>query len=299
MSALTSMGERRRLSPIARTWLLLSPALVVIFVLFIGGVLFGLSQSLNYLPFIGQTDINLDAYASMVSDPAFIPSLRLSLWVAFASTAISAVFAIAAALFLRQTSVGRQLGTYLFQLNLAIPHIVGAVGILVLFSQSGLISRITHFLGLTPDPGSFPPLVNDPWGFGIIAEYVWKETVFMGVVVLAALSGSTRDYEDLARTLGAGWWQRFRHVTLPFIMPGVMATSIIAFAFSFGSYEVPYLLGQPFPAVLPVAAYLKYTNVDLAARSEAQAINIFIATVVVILVLVYMRLSSRFIRGDR
>lgn len=299
MSALTSMGERRGLSPRARTWLLLSPALVVIFVLFIGGVLFGLSQSLNYLPFIGQNEINLDAYIAMVTDPAFYPSLVLSLWVAFASTIISAVLAIASALFLRQTSVGKRLGTYLFQLNLAIPHIVGAVGILVLFSQSGLISRITHFFGLTPDPGSFPPLVNDPWGFGIIAEYVWKETVFIGVVVLAALSGSTRDFEDLARTLGAGWWQRFRHVTLPFVMPGVMATSIIVFAFSFGSYEVPYLLGQPFPAVLPVSAYLKYTNVDLAARSEAQAINIFIATVVVVLVLVYMRLSSRFIRADR
>jgi putative spermidine/putrescine transport system permease protein len=299
MTALHSIGERRRLSPIARTWLLLSPALAVIFVLFIGGVLFGLSQSLNYLPFIGQNDLNLDAYVAMFANPAFLPSLVLSLWVAFASTIISAVLAIASALFLRQTSVGKRLGTYLFQLNLAIPHIVGAVGILVLFSQSGLISRITHFLGLTPDPGSFPPLVNDPWGFGIIAEYVWKETVFIGVVVLAALSGSTRDFEDLARTLGAGWWQRFRHVTLPFIMPGVMATSIIVFAFSFGSYEVPYLLGQPYPAVLPVMAYLTYTNVDLAARSEAQAINIFIATVVVILVLVYMRLSSRFVRGER
>jgi putative spermidine/putrescine transport system permease protein len=219
--------------------------------------------------------------------------------VAFASTVISAVLAIAAALFLRQTSVGKRIGTYVFQLNLAIPHIVGAVGILVLFSQSGLISRITHAMGLTPDTGSFPPLVNDEWGFGIIAQYVWKETVFVGVVVLAALSGSTRDFEDLARTLGAGWWQRFRHVTLPFIMPGVLATSIIVFAFTFGSYEVPYLLGQPYPAVLPVTAYQKYTNVDLAARSEAQAINIFIATVVIVLVLVYMRLSSRYVRADR
>ena len=294
-----SLGERRRLSPTARTWLLLSPALAVIIILFLGGVLFGLAQSLNYLPFIGQNELNLDAYIAMVNDPSFFPSLVLSLWVAFASTIISAVLAIASALFLRQTSVGKRFGTYLFQLNLAVPHIVGAVGILVLFSQSGLLSRITHAVGLTPDTGSFPPIVNDPWGLGIIAEYVWKETVFIGVVVLAALSGSTRDFEDLARTLGAGWWQRFRLVTLPFIMPGVLATSIIVFAFSFGSYEVPYLLGQPYPAVLPVAAYLKYTNVDLGARSEAQAINIFIATVVVVLVVLYMRLSNRFIRSDR
>ena len=117
--------------------------------------------------------------------------------------------------------------------------------------------------------------------------------------LLAALVGGTRDYEDLARTLGAGPWQRFRHVILPFIMPGVLSTSIIVFAFSFGSYEVPFLLGQPFPAALPVLAYQAYTNVDLATRSEAQAINIFIAVVVIVLVLVYMRLTSRYVRAER
>lgn len=300
MNIHASVGERRiRLSPTVRTWLLLSPALAVIIVLFLGGVLFGFMQSLNYLPFIGQTDLNLDAYAAMLANPAFLPSLTLSLWVAFAATFLSATFGIAAALFLRQTSVGQRIGTYLFQFNLAIPHIVGAVGILVLLSQSGLISRVTHVLGLTADPGSFPIFVNDRWGVSIIAEYVWKETVFIGVVVLAALVGGTRDYEDLARTLGAGPWQRFRHVILPFIMPGVLSTSIIVFAFSFGSYEVPFLLGQPFPAALPVLAYQAYTNVDLATRSEAQAINIFIAVVVIVLVLVYMRLTSRYVRAER
>ncbi len=299
MSLLTAVGDRRRLSPTARTWLLLSPALAVIVILFLGGVLFGVTQSLNYLPLIGKDDFNLDAYAEMLANPAFIPSLTLSLWIAFASTIISATLAIASALFLRQTSVGQRIGTYLFQFNLAIPHIVGAVGMLVLFSQSGLISRFTHFLGLTADPGAFPPLVNDRWGFSIIAEYVWKETVFIGVVVLASLAGSTRDYEDLARTLGAGWWQRFRHVILPFIMPGVLSTSIIVFAFSFGSYEVPFLLGQPYPATLSVLAYLSFTNVDLNARAEAQAINVVISVVVVSLVVVYMRLTSRYVRVER
>ena len=294
-----STRERRvRLSPGVRTWLLLSPALVVMIVLFLGGVFFGFIQSLNYLPIIGQNELNLDAYAQMLSDPAFWPSLTLSLWVALAATFLSAVLAIAAALFLRQTSIGQRIGTYLFQLNLAIPHIVGAVGILVLLSQSGLISRVTHAMGITTDPGSFPVLVNDRWGVAIIAEYVWKETVFIGVVVLAALVGGTREYEDLARTLGAGPWYRFRFVILPFIMPGVLATSIIVFAFSFGSYEVPFLLGQPYPATLSVTAYFKYTNVDLAARSEGQAINILIASIVIVLVLIYMRISNRYIRSE-
>ena len=300
MDALTSLRESRpRLSPGVRTWVLLSPALLVIVVLFLGGVFFGIIQSLNYLPLIGQYDLNLDAYAQMLSDPAFGPALILSLWIAFAATIVSAVLAIAASLFLRQTSIGRRLGTYLFQLNLAIPHIVGAVAMLLLLSQSGLISRLTHAVGLTADTSSFPAIVNDRWGIAIIAEYVWKEVPFIGVVVLAALAGGTRDYEDLARTLGAGWRQRFRHVILPFIAPGVLSTSIIVFAFSFAAYEVPFLLGQPYPATLSVLAYLSYTNVDLNARSEAQAINVVIALIVIVLTIVYLRLSSRYVRTER
>ena len=297
MGISTSLGERRRLSPTTRTWLLLSPALAVIVVLFLGGVLFGAIQSLNYLPFIGQYDLNLDAYVSMLSDPSFGPSLALSLWIAFAATIISAVLAIAVGPVPASDLGWRRFGTYLFQFNLAVPHIVGAVGILVLLSQSGLLSRITHFVGLTPDPAPFP-IVNDPYGIGRSSlNTSGRRPSFIGVVVLATLSGSTRDFEDLARTLGAGWWQRFRHVILPFIVPGVLATSIIVFAFSFGSYEVPYLLGQPYPAVLPVMAYLKYTDVDLGARSEAQAINIFLATVVIVLVLIYMRFSEPLRQG--
>jgi putative spermidine/putrescine transport system permease protein len=271
----------------------------VIVVLFLGGVVFGFVQSLNFIPLIGQYTLNLDAYASMLSDPAFRPSLVLSLWIAFAATVISAVLAVAASLFLRQTTVGRRVGTYVFQLNLAIPHIVGAVAMLTLLSQSGLLSRLSHLGGLTQDIAQFPALVNDRWGVAIIAEYVWKEVPFIGVVVLAALAGGTRDYEDLARTLGAGWWQRFRHVILPFIMPGLLSTSIIVFAFSFGAYEVPFLLGQPFPATLSVQAYLKYVDVDLGARAEAQAINVLIAVIVTLLIFLYLRLSNRYIRAER
>jgi putative spermidine/putrescine transport system permease protein len=297
--AARSRGRPHRLPRLARTWLLLSPALAVIGILFLGGLVFGVTQSLGYLPLIGQYTVNLDAYRQMLADPAFISSLTLSLWIAFAATITSAIIAIAAAMFLRQTTVGRRLGTYLFQLNLSIPHIVGAVAMLVLLSQSGLISRLSHAVGLTADTSTFPAIVNDRWAIGIIVEYVWKEVPFIGVVVLAALAAGVGEYEDLARTLGAGRWARFRWVVLPFVMPAVLSTSIIVFAFGFGSYEVPFLLGQPYPAALPVQAYLAYTDVDLHSRAEAQAINVVIALIITVLILLYMRVSERYVRAER
>jgi putative spermidine/putrescine transport system permease protein len=288
-----------RLSQGMRILLLLSPALAVILLLFAGGLAFGFIQSLNYLPLIGQDTVNLDAYRQTFQNPEFVGSLWLTLRISLTATLLSAALAIASGLLIRATRIGRRLLTFIFQLNLPIPHLVGAVAMLLMLSQSGLLSRLVHAGGLTETPADFPALVADRWAIAITAEYVWKEVPFIGVVVLAALASGIEDYENAARVLGASRWQRFRYITLPLVTPAVLSTSIIVFAFTFGAFEVPFLLGRPFPTVLPVLAYRAYTDVDLAARSQAMAMSMVIAGIVTVLILFYMRLSHRFLRASR
>jgi putative spermidine/putrescine transport system permease protein len=277
---------------------LLLPALLVVIVLFTGGLVLGILQSLNYMPIIGKTEVNLDAYVEIFNDRVFWESLWLSLRIAFISTAISILLAVATALLIFNTARGRRVTTFIYQFNLPIPHIVGAVAMLFLLAQGGLLSRISFALGLTDSPSGFPALTNDRGAVGIIAEYVWKETVFIGVVVLAALARGVAEYEDLARTLGAGRWKRFWHVILPLITPAIVSTSVIVFAFGFGAFEVPFLLGQPYPAALPVLAYRAFTDVDLNARSEAMAMSVVIAVITAVAVLMYTWFSRRYVRSE-
>jgi putative spermidine/putrescine transport system permease protein len=277
---------------------LLAPALAVVLLLFMGGLALGFLQSLNYMPIIGKHEFNLDAYAEIFNDRVFWESLWLSLRIAFISTAISIVLAVATALLIFRMARGRRVATFIYQFNLPIPHIVGAVAMLFLLAQGGLVSRFAFALGLTDAPADFPALTNDRGAVGIIAEYVWKETIFIGVVVLAALARGVGDYEDLARTLGAGRWKRFWHVILPLITPAIVSTSVIVFAFGFGAFEVPFLLGQPYPAALPVLAYRAYTDVDLNARSEAMAISMVIAVIAAVAVFTYTWLSRRYVRSE-
>ena len=192
----TTQGRRRRrrLPEAARPWLLLAPALLVVTLLFMGALLFGILQSLGFLPLVGEPEPSFDAYISIFNDPAFWESLWLSLRIAFLSTGISIVLAVGTALLIFRTERGRRSITFLYQFNLPIPHIVGGVAMLLLLSQSGLFSRLAFGLGLTESPSDFPALTNDRMGFAIIAEYVWKETVFIGVVVLAALAGGVAEY---------------------------------------------------------------------------------------------------------
>ncbi len=275
---------------------LLAPALAVIILLFLGGLITGLLRSLNYFPLIGLNDFNFEAYVAIFTDNGFIQSLVLTFHIAFTSTLISCILAVAAALLLRPAFRGKRIVHFFFSLNLTIPHLVGAIGVLYLFQNSGLVSRIMTGLDLISKPADFPAMVFDPWAIGIIIQYVWKEIPFIGVIVLAILLSVGEDYESVARSLGANRWQAFRQVTLPLIMPGVVSASVIVFAFTFGAFEIPYLLGRTFPAALPVLAYQSYTDVDLAARPQAMAMAMVIAFISTLLIMAYMKLSRVYIR---
>lgn len=281
---------------------MLAPTLSVIIFLFIGGLLYGLLQSLGWNPRIGNFDLSLDAYISIMTSERyaeqFWSGLLLTVWVSFASTFFSAVAAIFGALMIRKTRYGKRFSTFLFQLNLPIPHVVAAIGILFLFSQSGLLSRIGAEAGIIGSPSDFPVLVRDRFGAGIILAYIWKEVPFVGIIVLAILQSLGEDYEDIAATLGANRWQRFRHVVLPLIMPGLLSASIIVFTFTFGSYEVPAILGVRSVRMLPVMSLDFFRNPDLNARAEGMAMSMVIAAIALVMVLIYMWVSRRSVRGE-
>jgi len=280
-----------------RILLLLAPALLLLGGLFLAALGLTLLRSFRYMPVIGLTEPDLAAYATILGSSGFLASLGLSLWIAGASTLISAVLALGSALLLRQTFPGRRLISFLFQLNLTVPHVVGAIGILYLFSQSGAFARLAFAGGLIGGPADFPALVHDRAAIGIILQYVWKEVPFIGLVLLANMQALGEDHEATARSLGATRWQAFAHVLLPMLLPGLVAASALVFAFAFGAYEIPLLLGAHSPEALPVLAYRSYTNVDLAARPEAMAMAIVIALIGGAIVLIVARLVRPMGRG--
>lgn len=294
----------RRVSPAVRRTsdilLLLSPGVVVLIVLFAGGVSMGLFQSLGYLPAAGFREFSLTAYLEIFRSAGFLHSLGLTLWVSLVATAVTILLAVLTALVLRHSFRGRSFLTFLYQFPLTVPHIVVAAGMITLVSQSGLLARLAFHLGLISEQAQFPILVHDDWGVGIILVYLWKQIPFIGLIALAVLQSIGEDYEELARSLGANSWQRFRYVLFPLMLPGIIPGSIIIFAFVFGSFEVPYLMGESFPTMLSVLSYRLYIDTDLALRPQAMAVSVTIAVLVLLLVGTYQRLTQGYTEtGER
>jgi putative spermidine/putrescine transport system permease protein len=278
------MNHRREMLTI---WLALAPALLVAGLLFGASVLYGLAQSLGHLSIIGETRLGLGAYANVLgrgtaAGREFWVSLGFSLWLSGASTLLAAALSLLLAVALSGRA-GRAGGGDLLALNanLALPHLVWAIALLLLLAQSGLLARAAAALGLITAPADFPVLVRDRYGLGIILHYVGKETPFLTLIVLAVLRTQGQAYDAVAATLGAGPWLRLRRVTLPLALPGLAAGSLLVFAFTFGAYEVPALLGVPYPRALAVLALDYFANPDLGRRAEGMAISLIMSAVVV------------------
>jgi len=287
---------RLRLPQPVRVALLLAPAGVVVGVFFVGGVVQTFAQSLGYQPYLPQSRWSLDAYVAVWDDPAARASVLLTLRVALLSTVVALVLGVAAALAIRGLGRSRTWVSALFQANLAVPHLVGALCMTLLLAQAGLLARVGYAVGLVGSPSDFPEITHDGFGWAVIAEYVWKETPFIAVVALAALGREVTDLEDAARSLGARPWQRLVHVTLPVLAPAVAAGSVLVLAFAFGSYEVPFLLGRPYPATLPVVALTAYQDTDLTVRPVAMAVAVVITVTSSVAVAAYLAVVSRLSR---
>jgi len=259
---------------------LMAPALAVVVILFGGGLALGLVQSLGHLPAAGMSSLTLDHFIHVLADPDFFKNLGLTLYLSLTSTLISAAISVAAAMAFNALAGRSRIIQFIFQIPLTVPHLVIAVAVVFMLAPSGLLSRLLLNLGLIDSSADFPLLVNDRWGFGLMAAYIWKEVPFMTLMILAVLRGVGSELLDVGRTLKAGRWQCFRHITLPTIFPSLGAAALIVFAYTFGAFEVPFLLGQTYPMMLPVWAYKSYSDVDLLSRPEGIAAGLVIAAVV-------------------
>ncbi len=259
---------------------LLGPAFALVLLLFGGGLTLGLFQALGYSAAEGVQSITFDHFQTIFTDPDFGGSITLTLYISLTSTLLAASISIVLALAMISWAAESRLVNFILEIPLTVPHLVVAISILLLLSPAGLFSRLLSFLGLLSSSSSFPLLINDDCGIGIILVYVWKEVPFITFMLLSVLTNLGPELNEAGATLRASRFQRFRYITLPILGPSLGAACLIVFAFTFGAFEVPYLLGKTYPISLPVWAYKNYSDIDLLARPEGIAIGLIIAAII-------------------
>ena len=288
------MRDKRIFSP----WIALAPALTLIVVLLGASLIYGIAQSLGLMTVIGQDTFSFAAYQNLLTGQGmagreFWGSLAFSLWVSAASTIISAILALLLAVWLSELKRPSGTDNLALNWNLAFPHLVWAVALILFFSQSGWLARLATILGVIQSPAEFPVLVRDSYGIGIIMHYVSKEIPFLALIILAVLRRQPPEYYHIAENLGASRWQRLRYVTLPMVAPAMLSGTLLVFAFVFSSYEVPALLGVNYPRMLPVLALRFFNDPDLRSRADGMAISLIVTFIVLFVAIASLRKSEQ------
>lgn len=273
-------------------WISLAPALIIILVLLGASLFYAIAESVGYINVIGQTNVSFDAYRETLAfNSEFWISLGFSLWISIASTAVSSALALALAVWLSERR--GNMDTLALHWNLAFPHLVWSVALFLFLSQSGLFARWAATLGWIETTDQFPVLVQDRFGIGVILSYIGKEVPFLTIIVLSVLRSQAVGYDVVAENLGASRWQRLRYVTIPQVMPALLAGDLLVFGFIFSSYEVPALLGVGYPRALPVLALRFFLDPDLRARSEGMVISLIITLIVTMVAVISLRIGER------
>ena len=282
----------RAKTPQASLYYLLGPALAVVLFLFGGGLFIGFLQAMGYQAEAGLSSLTLQHFTAIVTNPDFKLGLLLTFYIAITSTIIAAVISVCLALLIHRLAANSRIVHFILQVPLAAPHLVIGISMIFLIAPSGLVSRLSSLLFGHDMQSIFPVLINDTCSVGIILVYIWKEIPFITFMLLAVLKNVGDELLEVGATLNASPMQRFRFITLPIIGPSLSAASCIVFAFTFGAFEIPYLLGQTYPLALPVWAYKNYSDIDLLARPEGIGIGLLIAVTVICSVLLAERLLS-------
>ncbi|MBT9176933.1 MAG: Putrescine transport system permease protein PotH [Firmicutes bacterium] len=248
--------------------------------------------------------LTLRHFLAVLGNRDFVVSLVATLSVAAVATLVSNVGGAALAFAMLKARAGGESVRHILQLPVIMPHLVVTVIVFHIFAQTGVLARLAWWLGFIDDPNQFPLLVFDHFAIGIMLVYLYKQIPFVAMVCFDSLRGISHRFGDVGENLGATPWQVTTRIYLPLLKPTLMATALITFAFAFGAFEVPFLLGTPLWRTLPVEAYLLHINIDPDAQARSMAINVIISAISLGLALVYssaLRVVShvRHSDGDR
>jgi len=212
--------------------------------------------SFNQGRFTVWEGLSLHWYSAALSDPQLAEGLLNSVIIAIVASVLATVIGTMAAYGMWKRSARVLEGGML--LSLVTPEIVTGVSLLALFQWA---FRFLHLhLGM----------------YTVIIAHVAFSIAYVMIVVSARLRGLDRSLEEAAMDLGAGPWRAFFRVTLPGILPAVIAAALLALVVSFDDYVITSLVAGVDSETLPMVIYA------MARRGVSPIVNAVSALILVL-----------------
>ncbi len=271
---------------------LVAPIILCLLVLVVYPFIFGVAISFTDREvgtegnFIGLANF---IYLSKV--PSFQKSIINTIVLVFWVQLLKLVLGLSIAILLNQAIRGRKLWRGMVLLPWAMPAFVAYLTWQLLYApQGGAFNLISVGLGF----GKIDFLSKDLAMPSVIFATFWRGFPFWVISFLAALQSVSQELYEAAAIDGANAWQRFRHITIPAILPVVLVVVLLSTIWTTNGFENVWLITQGGPSdatmTFPVLAYFGMQTMRIG---EAAAVSVTLLPIFAIMAFVGVKVLER------
>lgn len=211
--------------------------------------LFNVFQASFLDPSGGLTLVN---YIKVLGTPFYQRGLANSLWIGASATVTATAVGVPLAFCLARMPVpGKPVVLALASLPLLLPSFVSAYALVLLLGRAGIVTQFLRSIGI--------PFTSIYGASGLVLVYTLTLYPYVLMPTLAALKAVDVSMEEAGQNLGASRWRTFRTVTLPIVIPSVLAGALLVFMEAIENFGVPFVLAEDMP-ILAVEAFKRFVG---------------------------------------
>jgi spermidine/putrescine transport system permease protein len=117
------------------------------------------------------------------------------------------------------------------------------------------VAMLAFFAAIDPIVAHYTPWRVQLGLTTITVSHIAFSIPFVAVVIRARMAGFDESLEEASRDLGANQWQTFWNVTLPYMVPGVVAGALLAFTLSLDDFVITFFTSGPGSTTFPLKIY--------------------------------------------
>jgi multiple sugar transport system permease protein len=292
--------QRRRFPHI--NWLALAmimPSVIALLLIGLYPLLFAVSLSFQRFllnrPQNNGMFVGFENYAAVLNDPLFWSSLGRTMTMLVIVLIVQIVAGIGIALLIdssRWRVLNWTVKTALVIPIAMTPAVVGLLGVLIFNRDFGLMNYLLGLVGIEKINWLGDPTMAM---VAIIITDIWQWTPFAALIMLSSLAIVPHEMVEAARLDTKSPWMIFRHVKLPYLMPGITAFMIIRTADVLKLFDMPFTLTRGGPGVSTelISLYVQRMGFRIFDMGVASAQAVLLLILCIVLARAYIHFFYR------
>ncbi|WP_406099019.1 carbohydrate ABC transporter permease [Streptomyces sp. NBC_01013] len=236
----------------------------------------------------------LDNFQRLWNDSNFWAALQNTLYYAAGHIPLTLVVSLGLAVLLNQ----KLRGVHVLRTAFFFPYITSLVAVAVVWNmllspESGPVNQFLSFLGVDHPPGWTS---SRDWAMpALIITSVWRDMGYYMVLFLAGLQTVPAELYEAARMDGAGFWQRFWHVTLPGLRPTTFFVTVMITVSSFKVFDLVQVMteGGPGRSTLVLSQLIFREGITQGRFGYASAVSLALFLICLVITVIQFKMQRR------